>query len=162
MLIKDAQSNAFVLTAAPYHQAMGAFDDWRIQAGIVMINGAASPSTVSVCDAVLLYIDYLFFEGESLDTGNTLLAAFQQLRPNMLGPSGVVRVEAALEEWRAAAPSVSRFPLPWLACVAIVGAMCAKRRYDMALATLLAFDTYLKPGEMLALRKSQVIPPNGL
>eukprot|EP00973_Karenia_brevis_P043060 5962196-Karenia_brevis.AAC.1 len=57
------------------------------------------------------------------------------------------------------APNTSRFPLPWPWVAGIALSMMYNKHSAAALALLLCFNTYLRPGECLALRMKDVVAP---
>jgi hypothetical protein len=52
-----------------------------------------------------------------------------------------------------------RLPLPWQVVCAWASALVSLGRGDMALAMVLAFDAYLRPCELLALKVASLLPP---
>lgn len=73
------------------------------------------------------------------------------------------RAERALAAWRKAAPPRQRTPLPWLAVSAMVCYVATVLQQPrIAAKWLVAFDTYLRPGELDALTIWQLVPPCGV
>ena len=57
------------------------------------------------------------------------------------------------------APGGSRAPLPFVGLMCLVGATLSRRAWKRAVAYLLGFWCYLRPGELLGLKVSQLIAP---
>lgn len=68
----------------------------------------------------------------------------------------------ALKGWRKAMPTRSFPPLTWSCTVAIAVQMVRHGRLDMGIATLLAFDSLLRIGDVVGLFKEDVLFGNGV
>jgi len=119
----------------------------------------------SVEAGLLEYFDAIVMEEQKgADSGTKLLAAIGHFYPS-LGVSGrgkqgcPPRVARALQGWCRLVPAGSIDALPEMAVEGVAVELCRKTKYDMALATVLDLDAYLRPGELLSLRKSNLIPP---
>lgn len=107
-------------------------------------------------------LDEWFFEGLALDDGSKLIAATKHMVPafRRQGPVRLPRAERALTAWRKASPERQRAPLPRLAAAAMVAyAATVLAEPKIAAKWLLAFDTYLRPGEIDRLKVEQIVPP---
>ena len=115
---------------------------------------------VSVLDGtLLLWAHENFFEGETADEGSKLVAAIMYCKyKSSKNVKLLPRIRAALAGWRRLAPARSRLPLPWPVAAMIVDYLIPKLR-SMAVATALAFAAYLRPSELLRLRRCDVVPP---
>lgn len=112
-------------------------------------------------DHLTVMMDEWYFEGRSVDDGSKLVAAAKHAMPCLRrqGAQRLPRTARALNAWRKATPSQQRVPLPWLAVAAMVCYVSTVRLWPhLGAKWLLAFDTYLRPGEMDALRIDQLIP----
>ena len=116
-------------------------------------------------DDVLLslmdFLDEMFFCGASHADGSKLLAALLDLMPELRGCTvGLARAQRALRGWGKRAPANSRFPPPVIAVLGIVLDLIWRRLPLHALAVLVQFLAYLRPGELLELQTGQIIPPS--
>lgn len=104
--------------------------------------------------SVARYLQRLFAEGGSKslasDTLNGLVMYLPHAKGKLLMSLRLVR------NWGRFEPSVPYPPLPYDACLAIALTFAADRRQDYALATLLAFDCFLRIGEFTSLLREDV------
>ena len=56
------------------------------------------------------------------------------------------------------APLLGRLPIPWIGVTGIACMLGLMGHFDLALAVMIAADAYLRPGEVLGLRKESVVP----
>ena len=113
--------------------------------------------------AILEYFDEMFFEGRSAEDGEKLWASLKFFDPG-LGRRGdhlFPRVLRALKGWHRLCPAMTRQPLPWLGLLAIVAYLLSQGSVEHALALILQFTLYLRPGELCELRVGQVVAPIG-
>ena len=83
------------------------------------------------------------------------------LRTHGLDPeTHLQRTSRAMRGWRKSTPTFQRLPLPWVVVSAIIGWLLHHREREVAVAVILAFSCYLRPGELPGLRMLQVIAPN--
>ncbi|CAK0855451.1 unnamed protein product, partial [Prorocentrum cordatum] len=108
---------------------------------------------------VVCYFDRLFLEGKAPSTGEKLIAAIQYVVPvyNAKGMMTLPRATRSLRGWRRLVPRRTRRPLPWEVVAAIAVNLLRMEGLGMALAWLLMVDTYMRPGECLDLKTSQVL-----
>ena len=57
------------------------------------------------------------------------------------------------------APSRMRLPFPWVALTAVVGLLASEGRQEHAVALILSFICYLRPGELEGLTHEQLVAP---
>jgi len=110
---------------------------------------------------LLEFFDSAYLSGKPLDHGTKLLAAVGWHWPRLhrCTRSGKLpRARRALQGWGRVAPLLTRLPLPWPVVVLIATALALRRRPDLALGVLVAADCYLRPGQLLSLRGSSVVP----
>ena len=115
------------------------------------------------CDAALVHwFNHLYFHGEQPAVGEKALAGLMDRHPRFgrLGSSRLPRSWRALRGWRRLTPSRSRKPLPWAVWTAIAWRMVEHERLDMAVYTLLGVTGYFRPGELLAVRRCDLIAPS--
>lgn len=109
-------------------------------------------------DAILAdYFDVLFLENRSAAEGEKTLASIEFYMHSLRGK--LVRSRKALRGWRKLKPPKSRLPLPKPVTWAIAMRLLFKEEKEMALAVLLAFDVYLRPGETSELRVHNLVKP---
>ena len=139
-----------------YFQRLTQFRAWEKTANL---GQATSESQI---DAHLLdYFDAMFLGGESADEGSKLLAAIGHVFPELsrLGGRHLARSRRALVGWLKAAPGKTRDPAPFLAVVAIIGALSWAGDLEAAQMIALGFTGYLRPGEICKLREDQIVAP---
>ncbi len=111
--------------------------------------------------ALLEHFDTIYLDGKDVSHGAKLLSALAYFRPQLRGltRSGLLaRARLALQGWTRLAPTGTRLPLPWPVLAALAVVLMHMARYDAALATILAGDAYLRPGECLWLASEDVAP----
>ncbi|CAK0855216.1 unnamed protein product, partial [Prorocentrum cordatum] len=129
--------------------------------GFCSINGLALDTDLLLEEALAECMDLLFAQGEPCNSGAKLLAAVGHRWPRLHHAGRLLklpRVAKALQGWRRLAPPVTRAPVPWAAMAAIALALVRCKQPLAALAVVLAADAYLRPGELLSLRASHVVP----
>ena len=116
--------------------------------------------------ALVEYYDYAFLLGSQSDTADKTIAAWMNAYPQF-GKHGHLRLprEArARQGFHRLAPGCSRAPLAIMLVAALAMTVAAGRSpaaREMALAIILSFSAYLRPGELLRLRPVDVVPPTG-
>ena len=90
-----------------------------------------------------------------------LLAALPALLTAVPRPIGssLPRAARSMKGWLRLAPPAQRLPLPWVLICIIMAWFLRRGLRHHALALALQFCTYLRPGEVMSLRGSQLIPP---
>jgi hypothetical protein len=121
-------------------------------------NDVKVPLDAAEADAVLAdYMDVLFLDKRSPSEGEKTLAALEFFRYDLKGL--LMRSRRALKGWRKTMPARSRLPIPKLLMFGIAMRLFYKGFKDMALKVLTDFDLYLRPGEGLALKAKNILPP---
>ncbi|CAE7199591.1 unnamed protein product, partial [Symbiodinium natans] len=116
-------------------------------------------------DALLTaYINELYAEGANVSAAEYVFAAFRHHFPShgKHGGNPMPRSIQALEGYRLLAPPQMRLPTPRIAFVAVVGWFLVKMMVAMAVALLLQWDLLLRPGELIGMSPSQLVPPTDL
>jgi hypothetical protein len=111
---------------------------------------------------LVMCYDELYDSDLTVSDGSKLLAAMKFIMP-VLGLSqsvGFPRAHRALRAWHLRRPPVQRIPLPWLGLTAVLGYLCFNSMIPAALALLLQFHTYIRPGVCDQLQVSQLVPPH--
>ena len=111
---------------------------------------------------LLEFLDEMFFEGLSHQDGSRMWAAVHFLLPGLDGHQLTSRVQRALKGWSRRAPTSSRFPLPRALVMALAAHAVLQNRVLEALAFILGFLTYLRPGALVGLSAASLIPPTPL
>ncbi|CAK0825147.1 unnamed protein product, partial [Prorocentrum cordatum] len=109
-------------------------------------NGLPLNASEDISFAMLEYLEDLYFQGHSRDSGEKVIA--------VLG-----RAKIALKGFRRLAPGLSRAPLPWIGLCALVGAALRINELEFAQCLVFQFRTYLRPIECRGLRVAQLVPP---
>ena len=138
-----------------YRRRLAAFDQW------LRVCRRAVLSLEDLDAAFVEYLDKLFFEGVDIGEGTKLLSGLKLIFPSLSrwGPAHLPRAARALQGWSKAAPPLQRLPFPWMALCAVVGLLLHQGQLEPALALLLSFSLYLRPGECDSLQAVQVVPP---
>ena len=113
-------------------------------------------------DTVLVaFFDQKYIEGAPADDGAKTMAALQFMLPRYgrNGSGHLPRAARALRAWRKHGPSRQRLPLPMVLLALILRHMLDSGSYEMAVAVLLQHKMYLRPGELVNLKKEQLVPP---
>ena len=112
--------------------------------------------------ALLDFFDGLYLDGKDVGEGAELLSALGYFRPGLrqLSRSGLLpRARLALQGWGRLAPTATRLPLPWPVLAGIAVALLVLGHPQAALASILAADAYLRPGELLYLSTDDLSKP---
>lgn len=73
---------------------------------------------------------------------------------------GLPITDLAIQGWQRQRPGVSWPPMPWSAVQAVSAMLCEGGHFSAAVGVLLAFECYLRPSEVLALRRADVAFPD--
>ena len=106
------------------------------------------PNSPEQMDASLvLYLEEMFFEGEELHRGTTMLAALLHKWPEMGRGirTSLPRSRQSLQGWKRMGPSRARLPLPWLIAAGAAHWMVENVSAVMSPLTVLTFVCYLRP-----------------
>lgn len=111
--------------------------------------------------ALLEFVDELFFRGHPVEDGRKLIAAIKHHFPvyGRGGPLTLVRAERAIRGWSRHSVTRVRSPMPLQVLMAIVGFLLHHQWGVPAIALLLTFCAYLRPGECFSLLRSHLSPP---
>ena len=141
-------------TAARYRQALDDFQKW-------MTTNMMDDTTVeSVDQAVIEFLEDRYFKGYGANTGEFLLCALRFYVPSFRESTVVLpRAHRALRGYRRLSPGFSRAPLPAVALSALVGSALFAQDLELAVAMVVCFICYLRPGELLSLKANQIILP---
>ncbi|CAK0822068.1 unnamed protein product [Prorocentrum cordatum] len=123
-------------------------------------NGRPLTSEDLVDEAIAEWLDELYLDGEDLSAGSWAYAAvtfFTGL--NKASGALMPRSRRALRGFRSLAPPRSRLPMPCMVVAMVVMELIARRRVESALAVLLVFELYLRPGEAFHIRAADLVPP---
>jgi len=121
--------------------------------------------TADAADTVIsLFMDRLFFEGDTLPAGRLALYGFAWAHAFPTKGAAFPKAKQALKGWRLVCPPRSREPIPWAAVLIVASHLvsCNDRLRILAAALfLLCFDGYFRPSEALELRKEALCAPRG-
>ena len=123
--------------------------------------GLPRRSAAEIDDALAGYFDECYFLGQQPSVGERVLAGIMDDMPRF-GRFGDLKIPLSwrsLRGWRRLTPPRSRKPLPWPVWAAIAWRLAAARRRDMMLFVLLCVSGYFRPGELLRLRRGDLVPP---
>jgi integrase len=111
------------------------------------------------------YFDEEFLRGANGHLGHRILAAYMAIHPEF-GPFGyrkLPRAHRALKGWDRLAPGYARTPDAFPVWAAIAVRLNARGHRAMGFWVLVAFGTYMRPGENHGLRVRDLLPPaNGI
>ena len=157
------------------YQCMGVhIDRYRGAVILIFVTGRISPGadtgplgklpTLSADewdDALLEYQESLHERGGSFGNASRTLAAVAWARPKLGSPLRSIFPQAmrALAGWRRLHPLTSRPPIPELVVFGLAMTMLELGEPWMALGTIVMFETYMRPSELLSLRRFQVVTP---
>ena len=116
----------------------------------------------SAIDEVLVKYGVTMYElGEDAGPMRAAIYGMALFRPDLrlAAKNPFPKATRALRGFSRLVPSKARDPLPWLVLVLFCDYWLAQKVPLWAAAALLQFDTYLRPGETLALKKGHVLSP---
>jgi hypothetical protein len=113
-------------------------------------------SVESLQEILLMYYDYLFFEGHQ-QQASRVTAALRFFIPSL---PPLPRLHRATAGWNRLAPPRQRLPLPRVALLAIIALALHDSNIVLALALYISFICYLRPGECQKLRVRSLIRAN--
>lgn len=115
-------------------------------------------STAQEVDRQLaLYVQWLYDHGGTKGEATNAVFGLQHSAPHLRTRLALTKL--ALAGWRRKHPSVSHPPLTWELTCLLACWLAARGHYNSALALLVGFDCYLRIGEILGLRVSDVATP---
>lgn len=125
------------------------------------INSADSLLMDHVDKALCTYVTELFLSNpsQSVNLANHAFNGLIYIRPHL--KNNLQYTKAALKGWTRMKPWKSRPPIPWdMACIIAI-TLASSFSLPYGVATLLAFDCYLRISEVTALFNSDVVIPEG-
>ena len=137
-------------TIKKYNDAVDAFVSWMDAQG-------EDPESTEEMDEVLaeyFHELYILRGGKCQSKAAATLAGVGMRCPHM--KRRLTTASLALKGWQRLVPSVPYPPLTWDLTVCVGVHMAAKVHLNLGLATLLAFDCYLRVGELVGLRRCDV------
>jgi integrase len=116
-------------------------------------------SPVELDEALVEFFHSLFVEmgGKCRSVAECALAGIHMLLPRLKGKMPTAAL--CLRGWRRLVPPVPHPPLSWEMAVAIAVRLVTRGRFDLGVGVLLAFDCYLRAGELFRLRARDVVLP---
>lgn len=144
-------------TRARYARAVSDFDTWLGRFEKVL---RESDPRMSLDEAMTRYFTYLFNKGDPQYKATYCLHGMRLFQPGV--GAGFPMALKALKGWKKIQPSGSRPVMPRE--VVVMMAMMMRWRFrdnDVAVLTLLAFDCYLRCGELVALRTQDLVEMRG-
>ena len=137
-------------TRQKYTKSVTDFLDWMDKVG------QDPTSFPELDDALVAYIHGLFLArgGAGRSSAECVVSGLAMFMPRVRGnlPSSCL----ALKGWRRECPPVPHPPLTWDLAVCIGVRVCREVRWSLGVAVLLAFDCYLRIGELCSIRVSDV------
>lgn len=117
-------------------------------------------NSIQLDSALADYINDLYKNGDSLTTAEHTLYAILFYSPEY--KNKLYTTVAAIEGWRRIKPHISHPPLTWPLTALLSVAMAIEGHIQHSIATLVAFDGFLRIGELIRLQTSdiQVLPNN--
>ena len=111
---------------------------------------------------VMSHLSLMFHEERQASEGMKFLAAVGHFFPQLgKGSRALPRARRMLQGWSKVCPASARVPPPNCAVCALAVEMVRDQQVDMAVATLIAHQCYLRPDELHSLRRRDVIAPQG-
>ena len=106
-------------------------------------------------------LDELFLDGGALHLGSGLFAVMTFFHPGLRPATMLPLSRRALQGWARRCPPRSRDPMPWVcACACLIAEQMMTMNERMcALAVILMFTLYLRPGELIDSFSDWWIPP---
>ena len=111
--------------------------------------------------ALTQFLNQSFLEGWSIAEGNKCLAAVMDWRPD-LSKLQLPRSRRSLQGWKNLDPGATRPPVPWPLIALITLVMLETGCLMEAMAVLLMFVTYARPGEIFTIRRKDLVGSRAL
>lgn len=140
-------------TLVKYDRALAMFLDWLGTEG-------EHPATIEDLDQVLCdWIHHLYLTkgGAYRSYAEACMCAIYMYMPTYKGKLGISSL--ALRGWRRLVPSEQHPPLTWELSVCVAVRLACVGKWSMGLGVLLAFDCYLRVGELCGLVRKDVALP---
>ena len=143
-------------TERDYRVKYEQFTKWCVQMGLAL-------DTAEQIDLALVdFMDELYLQGAQCDMGEKTVAAARFHNLQVMKKGGMEplpRSMRALKGFRKIAPVGSRFGMPWEWTAGLIASLMYLQMPQTALLVALLFDTYLRPGEGVALQVQDVVAP---
>ncbi|CAE8693166.1 unnamed protein product [Polarella glacialis] len=112
-------------------------------------------------EALVKYFNKEYLAGSQAHLGNRVMAAFLDRWPEFgrLGKRKTPRAWRALKGWRRLTPGKSRKAHALPVWAAITWRMIVRQQVRMGIFNLVQVSTYARPGELICLTRSSLIPP---
>jgi hypothetical protein len=138
-----------------YAKDLQAFLDNSAQAGKQLVTDGQTD------EALVGYFNKEYLAGSQSHLGNRVMAAFLDRWPEFgrLGKRKTPRAWRALKGWRRLTPGKSRKAHALPVWAAITWRMVMRRQARMGIFNLVQVSTYTRPGELIRLNRSSLIPP---
>ena len=142
-------------TETTYMKEYQGFTKYCDDNGLGDVEGKALDTMMST------YFQFLFFLGYQASRGEKIFAALLHMKPQYTqnGKGALPRAWRALKGWRILCPGRTRKPLPKCFWMAVACLMHSMGQGHMAVFLLLSLSTYMRPSEMMSLRRRSLLPP---
>jgi len=102
------------------------------------------------------YIQFLFENGQPKAWSETFLSAAAERWPALRGMRAIPRAWRAVLAWRKKEPPKRATPFPLRVVLFLIGNFLGRANLRLAAAVAVCFGGYLRPGELLGLRRANV------
>jgi hypothetical protein len=111
--------------------------------------------------AALEHLDFRYLEGDESYVAGKLLGAILFTRSELMNlpKEALGRFRRAVKGFAKACPPKSRLPLPWEWAAGIAAVMHRNGHSDSAVALVVAFDTYVRPGALMQVHLADLLRP---
>ena len=149
------QSSVAPTTLRAYETGVREFETYALAHKWILKSGSA------VDEALVKYGAVMYELGEDAGPMRAAIYGMALFRPDLQLPAKhpFPKATRALRGFSRLVPSKVRDPLPWLVLVLFCDYWLSHKVPLLAAAALLQFDTYLRPGETLAIKKGHVMSP---
>jgi len=132
-----------------YKQEVGIFLQWSQRQGL------STSTTADVDNAMAMWMSEMFLRGICSWRAERCMAGLLCLRPvlNTQGMRSLPRCYRALRGFRRLSPGRSRCPAPWAVWCGMAVWMAERGHVLMGMATLLGVTCFLRPSEMMGIRR---------
>jgi hypothetical protein len=138
-----------------YSAAVVAFTVFAIGLGL----GLSTMTLVD--DALEKYFEQLFVLGKTASEARYALQGWAWKHPSMPtnARANFPLAKACLKGWKNMEPGVSRDPCPWEVALLLMQWLIEAGEIFMAVAVAISFDTYIRPGVLVCLRRENLLRP---
>ena len=143
------------LTAKRYRKAVLHFLEFCRKQGL------PTEMDAEVDSAMVLFLNELYMGGQQAAYANVIMAGFIHTWPeyNKLGAKKLARSWRCLKAFRLLSPSRSRRPWPLMIWCAVIFELSRKNLLLMGALVIFGLSSYARPGELLGLRRCDLIEP---